>query len=58
MSNHFKYADDHVILSPSAKGLQQLIDICADNGERHDIIFNHADYMHVCTCLQNVIIVL
>ena len=50
MTNHFMYADDLVILSPSAKGLQQLINICADCGERHDIIFNHADCMHVYAC--------
>ena len=50
MTNHFMYADDLVILSPSAKGLQQLIDICADYGEMHDIIFNHADCMDVYAC--------
>ena len=53
LTNHLMYADDLVILSPSAKGFQQLIDVCADYGERHDIIFNHA-----CICKRNVIIVL
>ena len=30
--NHIMYADDLVIISPSAKGLQRLLDICADYG--------------------------
>ena len=29
MVNHIMYADDLVIISPSAKGLQRLLDICA-----------------------------
>ena len=36
------YADDLVLLSPSAKGLQRLVDICAAYGDIHDIKFNHA----------------
>ena len=39
--NHLAYADDLVILSPSAKGLQQLLNICSEYGEEHDIMFNH-----------------
>ena len=42
MINHLMYADDLVILSPSAKGLQRLVDICAAYGDIHDITFNHA----------------
>ena len=42
MINHIMYADDVVILSPSAKGLQRLINICAAYGDNHDITFNHA----------------
>ena len=42
MINHLMYADDVVILSPSAKGLQRLINICAAYGDSHDIKFNHA----------------
>ena len=30
MINHLMYADDLVILSPSAKGLQRLVDKCID----------------------------
>ena len=33
MINHLMYADDVVILSPSAKGLQRLINICAAYGD-------------------------
>ena len=41
MVNHLAYADDLVILSPSAKGLQKLLNICSKYGEEHDIMFNH-----------------
>ena len=40
MINHLMYADDLVIISPSAKGLQRLVDICAVYGQIHDILFN------------------
>ena len=30
-----------VILSPSAKGLQKLLNICSEYGEEHDIMSNH-----------------
>ena len=33
MVNHLAYADDLVILSPSAKGLQKLLNICSEYGE-------------------------
>ena len=35
MINHIMYADDLVIVSPSAKGLQRLVDICAAYGDIH-----------------------
>ena len=35
------YADDLVIISPSVKGLQRLLDICAVYGQSHDILLNH-----------------
>ena len=42
MVNHLAYyADDLVILSPSAKGLQKLLNICSEYGEEHDIMSNH-----------------
>ena len=39
MSHHLMYADELVILSSSAKGLQRLV---AAYGDMHDITFNHA----------------
>ena len=42
MVNHLAYyADDLVILSPSAKGLLKLLTICSYYGEEHDVMFNH-----------------
>ena len=41
MINHLMYADGLVILSPSVKGLQGLLDICHVYGQNHDILFNH-----------------
>ncbi len=38
--NHFSYADDMVILSPSASGLQKLLNICASYATKPDIIYN------------------
>ena len=38
--NHYFYADDMCLLSPSPIGLQQLIDVCTKYGIEHDIIFN------------------
>ena len=40
MFNHLIYADDMLLLCPSAKGLQTLIDICIKYANGHDIIFN------------------
>ena len=34
------YADDVVLMAPSAKGLQRLIDICYQYGKDHNIKFN------------------
>ena len=38
--NHFSYADDMAILSPSASGLQKLLNICASYAIEHVIIYN------------------
>ena len=37
--NHLSYADDMVILSPSATALQKLLDICSVYSEKHDIVY-------------------
>ena len=39
--NHFIYADDLVIFSPSSVGLRALISVCEKYGISHDIQFNH-----------------
>lgn len=38
--NHFLFADDAVIFAPSAKGLQQLLDVCSTFAETHKVVFN------------------
>ena len=38
--NHLFYADDAVLLSPSAYGLQQLLYICDEYSKDHNISFN------------------
>ena len=40
--NHLMYADDLGIISPSVKGLQGLLDICALYGQNHDILCDHS----------------
>ena len=40
--NHLLYADDLVLLAPSPKALQRLIDNCCEFGEANDISFNAA----------------
>ena len=37
--NHLSYADDMVILSPSATALQKLLDICSVYSEKNDIVY-------------------
>ena len=38
--NHLFYADDLVLMCPSYRGLQDLLDVCASYAESHDIKFN------------------
>ena len=38
--NHVMYADDICLLSPSAIGLQRMLDVCFDFSVRNDIRFN------------------
>ena len=47
--NHLIYADDTVLLSPSAQGLQRLIQLCEVYARKCDIIFNvtKSKYMYV-----------
>ena len=39
--NHFMYADDLVIFSPSSVGLRALIYVCKKYGISHEIRFNY-----------------
>ena len=36
--NHLLFADDAVIFAPSAKGLQQLLDICSEFSATHNVV--------------------
>ena len=46
--NHLVYADDTVLLAPSPKALQMLIDICVAFGIENDIVYNREDQVYVC----------
>lgn len=49
--NHLLYADDIVLLCPSLRGLQSLIDVCAKFGELNDVTFN--EKKTVCMVLKS-----
>ena len=54
--NHLLYADDLVLLCPSAKGLQKLIHHCEQYGIEHDITYNStksAIMIFKCDLLKN-----
>ena len=38
--NHFLFADDIVIFAPSAKGLQELLDVCSNFADTDRVVFN------------------
>ena len=38
--NHLLYADDLVLMCPSYRGMQDLLDICGEYANKHDIKFN------------------
>ena len=38
--NHLLFADDAIVFAPSAKGLQQLLEICSDFAVSHNVVFN------------------
>ena len=48
--NHLFYADDAVLLSPSANGLQKLLNISENYASSHDITFNVQKT--VCMCFR------
>ena len=38
--NHLFYSDDSVILGPSPRSLQDLIDLCSEYASKHELSFN------------------
>ena len=40
--NHLMYADDVVVLAPSPRALQTLLDVCTEFGHSHDVSYNSA----------------
>jgi len=38
--NHFLFADDVLIITASAKGLQQLLNVCSTFAETQNVQFN------------------
>ena len=46
--NHLMYADDTVLLAPSAKALQCLILLCESYAKSHDISFNVKKSVYMC----------
>ena len=47
--NHLIYADDTVLVAPSPKALQNLINICVNFAEKHGLVYNERkDQVYVC----------
>ena len=46
--NHLIYADDTVLIAPSARGLQQLILLCEQYANKTDIMFNVKKSVYMC----------
>ena len=57
MINHLMYADDMVIISPSAKGLQRLVDIYVLCMVRFMTYYLTRTKQSVCICLRVTIII-
>lgn len=46
--NHFMYADDTVLVAPSAMGLQKLICLCENYADSCEVIFNSMKSKYMC----------
>ena len=47
--NHLSYADDMVLLAPSKRGLQVLLDMCSSYALLHNILYNtEKSYCMIC----------
>ena len=51
--NIFAYADDLIILTPTARGLQTLVNICQIYASNHDITFNVKKDKSECIVFSN-----
>ena len=49
--NHFIYADDMCILAPCAHVLQNVLDICFEYADKHDIVYN--SHKSVCMYIKS-----
>ena len=57
--NHLFYADDLVLLCPSHRGLQELLETCEKFALEHDIIFNTKKSVVMirrCNILKNAVV--
>ena len=52
--NHLMYADDTVLLAPSARGLQHLLSICQNFANDCDITFNLKKTVYMCFKTKSV----
>ena len=46
--NHLVYADDTVLLAPSSKALQSLINICVSFANNHGLVYNEQKTKFMC----------
>ena len=46
--NHMMYADDLTLFTPSAKGLQKLLDTCEIYANTHEMVFNSKKFVFMC----------
>ena len=54
MINHLFYADDSVLLAPSPKALQKLINICQEFTDTYDLTYNVKKSMVMCIKPRNM----
>ena len=54
--NHLLFADDAVVFAPSAKGLQQLLDLCSNFAISHNVVFNASKSQYLIVNSKYVLI--
>mgnify|MGYP000135563303 CR=1 FL=1 len=55
MFNHLLYADDIVLIAPSASALQLLLNLCEDYAQGHDILYNFKKLSACVSGLKSII---